>query len=161
VTPVERGRFTVETDEPFVVFMIGMRINDFLKVREWLPAFAAMRPMIRSLEANPESGFLGAYTYLYWRGIGMTQYWRSFEDLERFARDPDDEHLPAWQRFNHNDRSPAVGIWHEAYLLEPGRYETIHRNMPPFGITAALDRVPVRSRLESARGRLRPGTAGS
>ena len=33
-------------------------------------------------------------------GAALVQYWRSYEDLERFARNPDDPHLPAWRRFN-------------------------------------------------------------
>ncbi|MEH2140213.1 monooxygenase family protein [Nostoc sp.] len=30
--------------------------------------------------------------------MGLIQYWRSFEDLERFARNSADAHLKAWQR---------------------------------------------------------------
>jgi hypothetical protein len=54
----------------------------------------------------------------YGRGSALLQYWRSFEGLERFARDPEDPHMPAWQRFNREARSSgAVGIWHETYIV--------------------------------------------
>ena len=43
----------------FVVFLIGMRINKPWKVRKWVPVFLTMPRMIKELEANPDSGFLG------------------------------------------------------------------------------------------------------
>jgi len=79
------GRFTAQVNEPFVVFLIGLRINRFLALSKWVPTATAMQPMLRTLYQNPEKGFLGGYSFLYWRGIGMVQYWRSFEDLERFG----------------------------------------------------------------------------
>jgi hypothetical protein len=60
-----------------------------------------------------------AEVFFYWRGPALVQYWRSFEDLERFARNPDDPHMPAWQRFNRSVGSDgSVGIFHETYLVE-------------------------------------------
>ena len=85
---VINGRYTARTDEPFVVFIIGMRINNLFAVRRWLPTVRAMGPMLRELYRHPEKGFLGAEFFLYWRGPAIVQYWRSFEDLERFARNP-------------------------------------------------------------------------
>ena len=95
-----KGRYTAETDEPFVVFIIGMRVNNLLAVRKWWPTAAAMGKMLRTLYAHPEKGFMHRTTFLYWRGIGLIQYWRSFEDLERFARSPSEPHLENWQRYN-------------------------------------------------------------
>lgn len=47
-------------------------------------------------------------------GPSVVQYWRSFEHLERFARNPELAHLPAWKRFNRAvGGSGDVGIWHE------------------------------------------------
>jgi Domain of unknown function (DUF4188) len=65
-----------------------MRINNFFAARKWLPALRAMGPMLRELYQHPEKGFLGGEFFLYWRGPALVQYWRSFEDLERFARNP-------------------------------------------------------------------------
>lgn len=150
------GRYTAQTDEPFVVFLIGMRVNKLLAVRKWLPTAAAMGPMLRTLYARPEKGFLGGRTMLSWRGITMMQYWRSFEDLERFARDTNDPHMPAWRRFNRavGYKDGAVGIWHESYLVEPGRFETVYSNMPVFGLAEATRHVPATGRRETARQRL-------
>ena len=43
------GRFTAQTDEPFAVFLIGMRINKFFAFRKWIPVARAMGPMLRTL----------------------------------------------------------------------------------------------------------------
>lgn len=148
-------RFTAQTDEPFVVFMIGMRINRPLDFKRWVPTARAMGPMLRELYGNPEKGFLGAETFLYWPGIALVQYWRSFEDLERFARDSDAPHFPAWQRFNRLvAKSGSVGIWHEMYTVEPGKFETIYNNMPLFGLAKATETAPATGRRETARRRL-------
>lgn len=149
------GRFTARTDEPFAVFIIGLRINHFLDFRKWLPTARAMGPMLRELYQHPEKGFLGTETFVYWPGVALVQYWRSFEDLERFARNPEDPHLPAWQRFNREARqSESVGIWHETYLVEPGHYEAIYANMPVFGLAKATEHVPAIGGRETARRRL-------
>lgn len=155
MAPVINRRFTAQTDEPFVVFLIGMRINRPLEIKKWLPTAYAMGPMLRELYRNPEHGFLGAETFLYWPGVALVQYWHSFEDLERYARDPDEAHFPAWRNFNQRVGSDgSVGIWHESYLVEPGNFETVYNNMPPFGLSKAMTPVSATGRRETARRRL-------
>lgn len=149
------GRFTADTDEPFVVFLIGMRINKPLAFHKWVPTSLAMGPMLNSLYRNPESGFLGGETFLYRGGVGLIQYWRSTEDLERFARSPQEAHLKAWKRFNKAiGKDGSVGIWHETFKVAAGQYEAIYANMPRFGLAAVMPHVPVGKRGESARERL-------
>ena len=75
------GRYTARSDEPFVVFLIGFRVNRWLAVRSWTCVAAAMGPMIAELKRQPELGLLHVEPFLYWRGVGMVQYWRSFEQL--------------------------------------------------------------------------------
>ncbi len=43
------GRYTAVTDEPFVVFIIGMRINKWWALHKWLPVALAMGPMLKTL----------------------------------------------------------------------------------------------------------------
>jgi Domain of unknown function (DUF4188) len=96
-----------------------MRINRPLAVRKWLPTFRAMGPMLRELYRHPEKGFLGGEFFFYGRGPALVQYWRSFKHLEEFARNPDDPHMPAWQRFNRSvGGDGSVGIFHETYIVE-------------------------------------------
>lgn len=156
------GRYTAQIDTEFVVFLIGMRVNQPWAFGKWLPVVQAMGPMIKTLTEHPEKGFLGAEQFfrLLPLGVMMMSYWRSFEDLERFARSPAEPHLPAWQSFNKAVGSDgSVGIWHETYLIQPGQYEAIYVNMPVFGLGAATEHVPVGRRGERARERVKP--AGS
>ena len=149
------GRFTADIDGPFVVFLIGMRINRPLALHKWLPTAMAMGPMLSSLQKDPDSGFLGGEGFLYSGGVGLVQYWRSTEDLERFARSPQEPHLKAWKRFNKAvGKDGSVGIWHETYQVAAGAYETIYANMPRFGLAAATAHAPVGKRGETARERL-------
>lgn len=152
------GRYTAQSDEPFVVFLIGMRVNNLLKLRSWTQVARAMPPMIEELRRQPELGLLHAQFFMYWRGVGTIQYWRSFEHLHEYAHERDAKHLPAWAEFNRRiGGNGAVGIWHETYTVNPGQYETIYGNMPRFGLSVATEHVPVVGRLDGAR--LRMGKA--
>lgn len=127
MSAIFRGRFTAQIDGPFVVFIIGMRINRLLAIHKWLPVARAMGPMIRHLQAHRESGLLHAQPYLYWRGAALVQYWRSFEHLEHFARDPKASHLDAWKHFNRAvGAGGSVGIWHETYVVQANQYECVY-----------------------------------
>jgi hypothetical protein len=149
------GRFTAQTDEPFVVFIIGMRVNKFFAFRKWIATAMAMGPMLRTLYQHPEKGFLGAQTLISWRGVTTIQYWRSFDDLEKFARDKDDPHLEAWRKFNKSIGSDgSVGIFHETFLVDAGKYEALYGNMPVLGLAAATSHVPAVGKRETARRRL-------
>jgi hypothetical protein len=87
----------------------------------------------------------------------MLQYWRSYEHLERFARDSDLPHLDAWRRWNRRLRdSGDAGIWHETYLVGPGSVESVYGNMPLFGLAAATTHVPVGRVGQTAGHRLDP-----
>ncbi|WP_217349687.1 DUF4188 domain-containing protein [Meiothermus sp. PNK-Is4] len=141
-----------------MVFLIGMRVNNWLRWRDWLPVARAMEPMVRYLYQHPESGFLGAngpFLSLNFRETVMVQYWRSTEDLERFARQEPDLHPEAWKQFfRQSFKGGAVGIWHETYQVEAGAFENVYINMPPYGLAQATKAVKVRGRLESMRGRM-------
>jgi hypothetical protein len=149
------GRHVARIDGDFVVFIIGMRINKPWKVGQWWPVFRAMPQMIKELEADSQAGFLGATQGLLTTGPTLVQYWRSFEHLERYARDPSAQHLPAWRRFNQRVReSGDVGIWHETYRVRAGEYETIYGNMPRVGLAAAGQHVPIGSTTATAAQRI-------
>lgn len=149
------GRFTAQSDEPFVVFLIGFRVNRWLAVRSWTRVASAMGPMIAELKRQPELGLLHVQPFVYWRGVGMVQYWRSFEQLHAYAHARDSAHLPAWAEFNRRiGGNGVVGIWHETYTVAPGHYETIYANMPRFGLGSAGRHEPVTGRTEGARARI-------
>jgi hypothetical protein len=148
-------RVTAEIEGDFVVFLIGMRINRLLRVAKWLPVFLAMPRMVKELERDPEAGLLGATFYMASpRRPLVVQYWRSFEDLERYARSRDSRHWPAWVAFNKRVGSSGdVGIWHESYLVPAGSYDCVYNNMPPTGLGAVAPLAPASGRKATAAGR--------
>ena len=152
---VFNGRYTAQTNESFVVFLIGMRINKWWRFDKWLPVASAMGPMMTNLFTNPQKGFLHAEFFWNFSGPVVIQYWRSFDELEKFAREPSDAHLAAWKQFNRAiGADGSVGIWHETYMVQPDRYECVYGNMPEFGLGKALEHTPAVGRRETARLRL-------
>jgi hypothetical protein len=147
------GRFAAEMEAPFVVFIIGMRINRLFSFHKWIPVAKAMGPMIKELYENPDIGFISTEFFLNWRGITLIQYWRSYEQLETYARGG--IHLEAWKRFNQSvGTDGTVGIYHETYKIQPGEYECIYGNMPRFGLAKAGDHIPAVGRMETSRRRM-------
>jgi hypothetical protein len=131
---IRRERLTANLEGDFVVFLIGMRINNLAAIHKWLPVVASMPRMIKELYRQPELGFLNAHTW-FGRTIIVVQYWRSMDQLLAYAKNRQATHLPAWQRFNKAvGTDGTVGIWHETYAASPGTYENIYVNMPPFGL---------------------------
>ena len=152
---IRSQRLTANLDGEFVVFLIGLRVNQPLKFYKWLPVFMAMPKMLVELYRQPELGLLHAESW-YGRTTIMVQYWRSMDQLLAYAKMRDAAHLPAWQAFNKAvGTDGSVGIWHETYAVKPGGYENIYVNMPPFGLGRAGLVQPASGGRESAAGRLR------
>ena len=147
-------RMTAQMDDPFCVFLIGMRINRPWKLHKWLPVFFAMPRMLEELQRRPDLGFMAAHIW-FGRTILLLQYWRSFEALTGYAKRSDLAHLPAWARFSQNiGNSGDVGIWHETYLISEGQYESIYHNMPPFGLGRVGQLVEASGHRESSSQRI-------
>ena len=161
---VEGGMASADVEvggEEVVVFMIGMRINRLLKVRSWTWVARQMPAMIRDLMKLPDSPLLGAQTWVSGRNIMTVQYWRSAEELGRFARDQDHPHARAWAEFNRRLAANAdVGIWHETYAVDREQVESLYGNMPAFGLGRALGLVPAGSRRRTTATDRVHGAAG-
>jgi hypothetical protein len=151
---INQGRWTAEIEGDFVVFLIGARFNRPPKLVASPKDLRsttrpAMKKMLDYLMAHPDKGLLGYEQF----GMLTVQYWRSFDHLERFAKDTEDPHLEAWRtywkRVGQEDRT---GIWHETYLVRAGQYEAVYGNMPTVGLAKASKAVTV---AESAMARQR------
>lgn len=151
---VREERLTVDRGEGFVVFLLGARINKWWMIPViWAVAMASRR-MMKELAEDPESGLLGFES---WGGRTTiaVMYWRSREDLQRYARSKERAHVPAWKQWVARwASSAAVGIWHETYEVEPGTYEVIYQHMPPFGLGAIGPLVPAEGALRTADQRI-------
>lgn len=157
MTVIHAGRYTAEVGDDIVVFLVGMRANRLRSFRKTRLVASAMGPMLKRLAADPSTGCL--HTESFYRFGPLTSitvsYWRSFEDLERFARSADEPHLSAWREFNRRiGTDGSVGIWHETYVVPKGSAEALYGNMPLFGLAAATRHLPATGRRETARRRL-------
>ncbi|MBC8046982.1 MAG: DUF4188 domain-containing protein [Fimbriimonadaceae bacterium] len=147
-------RTTAKIEGDFVVFLIGMRINKFYKINKWFPVVMAMPKMLNELYQNPDSGFLGAQSW-FGKTTIMVQYWKSFEHLTVYARNPEKNHYPAWVAFNKKIKGTGdVGVWHETYKIQGGNYECIYSNMPLFGLAKASLSIDVNAHNDSASQRI-------
>ena len=80
-------------DDEFVLFIIGMRVNKLWKTHKWMPVGYSMGRMLNELHANPD---LGQIHHEQWFGrtTNMIQYWRSFGQLESYAKNQTAVRLP-------------------------------------------------------------------
>lgn len=149
-------RMTGEIEGDYVLFLIGFRINKFWKFGSWSKVFLAMPKMLKELSMNKELGLLHYRLHLGFPGSMVVQYWRSFEHLHAYAMARDKEHLPAWRDFNTAIGSNGdVGIWHETFLLTPGKSESVYVNMPRFGLGLAGEVFEAKGERANAERRLR------
>jgi len=151
---IHSERMTAEIDGDFVVFMIGMRFNQPWKIHQWLPVVRGMGKMLTELYSQPDLGLMH-HEMWFARTLIQVQYWRSMDQLLEYAKSKDAEHLPAWRHFNRNiANNSCVGIWHETYAIQKGGYESIYKNMPPFGLGRAGQLIPAHGQRDTAKGRL-------
>ncbi|MBA5689229.1 DUF4188 domain-containing protein [Rugamonas apoptosis] len=151
---IHRERLTATIDGDFVVFLIGMRLNQPWKVHKWWPVAAAMPGMISELRRQPELGLLHAEMW-FSRTLIMVQYWRSMDQLMAYATSKEAAHLPAWKAFNQSvGTDGTVGIWHETFAVAAGAYESVYVNMPAFGLGRAGSLEAATGRKQSAANRL-------
>ncbi|MFF9176650.1 DUF4188 domain-containing protein [Streptomyces sp. NPDC014793] len=153
-----RGYTTAAADGDVVVLLIGMRINHFRAVHQWLPVMLSMIRMLRELARDPDRGLLGHVLLTASpRTYYVVQYWESKEKLYAYATSPDMFHHRAWTAVNRKQRQGGarghVGLWHETYIAPEGSRESVYFDMPPFGLAKAHGQVPVERRGRSARDR--------
>lgn len=151
---VHSGRYTAEHDGDVTVFLIGMRINKIHRPDRWVPVFFTMPRMLIHLSRHPESGLLGFENW-FGRTTMLLSYWRSPEDVQRFASDSAAPHLKAWRNFRATVGDGGdVGIWHETYVVKANARESVYGNMPEFGLAKATSHVAVGPGLRTARQRM-------
>ncbi|MPY64703.1 DUF4188 domain-containing protein [Streptomyces spongiae] len=157
--PASADRTTAAAEGEVVVLLIGMRINHFWAVHQWVPVLMAMLRMLRELAKDPGRGLLN---HVLLTGSPRTyyvvQYWESKEKLYAYASAPDMFHHRVWAIINRKERAGRlrghVGIWHESYVVPEGSYESIYGDMPAFGLGAAYGVLPVEARGRRAKDRL-------
>ena len=158
-------RVTHAFDGDLVLFLIGMRVHQPWRVDVVGRVFTAMPRMVAELERNRQAadrgeaddlGFLSARYLLDGAHPMVLQYWRTSEDLYRYAANADLKHRPAWKAFyRYAAKAPeAVTIWHETYAVPAGGLESIYGGPARYGLAALAGTVPVSMRGERARERM-------
>jgi Domain of unknown function (DUF4188) len=152
---INSGRWTAAIDGNFVVFLIGAELRDPEQASPAADLLAAMIDMLVELEQDPTKGLLGYQVFGALSGV-IVQYWRSFEALEAYAKNPTAKHAPVWRAWNRlaeGDLS-AAGIWHETFQVSAGHYEAVYQNMPVTGLQKAGTPITVTEARATARQRL-------
>lgn len=154
MTTVQRQTVDLSAFPDLVVIYLGMR------VRTWagLKTLFGFGPKIQGGVDQKPDGLL-AHEYMLYSlfppHLGMRQYWRDFDSLERWARS--DPHQRWWQGFVKD--SGGTGFWHETYSIRGG-IEAIYDDVQKkIGLCAFAPMQRARGAMFSARSRLRRGDA--
>jgi Domain of unknown function (DUF4188) len=152
---INTGRWTADIDGDFVVFLIGARVQDPAHSGRAVELLMTMVDMLGELVQDPAKGLLGFQQFGDADGV-IVQYWRSFEALEAYAKNPSAKHAPVWREWNRltKDERSGAGIWHETYPVSARRYEAIYENMPLTGLQKAGRPITVTEARATARQRL-------
>ena len=106
------------------------------------------------------AGLLNSERFSLGRGhFGVLQYWRSFDDLEAWARRP--PHSEWWRGAVERMRTKGdFGVYHETFLVPRDGVESIYLNCRPTGLSAfGTPGEPV-GPMTTSRGRLGRGLVG-
>ncbi|MDT5331988.1 MAG: hypothetical protein QOF31_3285 [Mycobacterium sp.] len=150
-------RQTVDLSEypDLVVIYLGMRVR---RPRGVLRLLGLGPKIQKSWKERPDGLLL--HEDLIWSLIpphlGMRQYWRDLDSLERWSRS--EPHKLWWQQFLRD--AGGTGFWHETYLMGGG-IEAIYDDMNPIGMARFAPMRPARGAMFSSRrraGRGEPST---
>jgi fumigallin biosynthesis monooxygenase-like protein len=147
---VDRRTVDLSGYPDLIVIYLGMRVNALTGIKKLL----GMGPQIAaSVKAKPDGLLLheDLLFSLFPAHVGMRQYWRDFESLERWTRSA--PHREWWKQFLRD--SGGTGFWHETYSIRGG-IQAIYDDMPrPIGLMTFAPLSPARGSVFSARQRLR------
>lgn len=152
---VSRQTVDLSAYPDLVVVYLGMRVNALTGIRTVL----GLGPQITKSVADRPDGLLLHETFTLSfvpLHVGMRQYWRDFDALERWTRSA--PHRKWWQEFLRD--SGGTGFWHETYFMRGGM-EAIYDDVPkPVGMMAFAPIKPARGPMFSAASRAgRPSVA--
>ena len=149
---VERRTVDLSAYPDLVVIYLGMRL------RRWagLKRIFMLGPQIeQSVAARPDGLLLHEPIYysLVPLHVGMRQYWRDFDALERWSRS--EPHRTWWKNFLRD--SGGTGFWHETYFMAGGMEGFYGDVKGDIGLLKFAPQQPARGGMFSARDRARRG----
>jgi hypothetical protein len=131
-----------------VVIYLGMKVR---RPRGLLRLFGLGPQIQKSWKAEPDGLLL--HEDMVWSlfppHLGMRQYWRDLDSLERWTRS--EPHKLWWKQFMKD--SGGTGFWHEAYFMRGG-IDALYGDMKkPTGLARVLPVMEARGTMFSARRR--------
>lgn len=153
---VERQTVDLTEFPDLVVVYLGMRVRR----PKGLIRLIGLGPQIQKSWKEWPDGLL-LHEDLIWSlvppHLGMRQYWRDLDSLERWTRS--EPHKTWWQQFLKD--AGGTGFWHEAYFARGG-IDAIYDDMDrTTGIARFAPTLPARGRKFSSRSRAGLGTQAS
>jgi Domain of unknown function (DUF4188) len=149
---VNRRTVDLSAYPDLVVIYLGMRINRWAGLKRLF----GLGPQIDKSVVDKPDGLLlhePIYYSLFPPHVGMRQYWRDFDSLERWSRS--EPHRIWWQQFQRD--SGGTGFWHETYFKRGGM-EAVYGNVPvDIGLLRFAPQRPARGPMFSARDRAHMG----
>lgn len=144
----ERRTVDLSAYPDLVVIYLGQRVNR----PKGLWTMLRFGPAIsKAVDAKPDGLLL--HESIVWGlfplHVGMRQYWRDFDSLERWARSL--PHQEWWKKFLKD--TGGTGFWHETYFMQGGM-EAIYDELPRLlGLASFAPVEPARGRMFGARAR--------
>ncbi len=133
-----------------VVIYLGMRVN---RITGWKTLIGFGPKISGAVRERPDGLLLHESVMFGLRHVGMRQYWRDFDSLERWARSL--PHQRWWQEFIRD--TGGTGFWHETYFMRGGM-ESVYLDIDkPIGFKGFAPVQPARGAMFTARKRLRVG----
>lgn len=144
---MDRRTVDLEGYPDLVVLYLGMRVRRPRGILRML----GLGPQIQKSWRDRPDGLL-LHEDLIWSlvppHLGMRQYWRDMDSLERWTRS--EPHRRWWLDFMRD--TGGTGFWHEAYFMRGGM-EAIWDDVPAIGLAAFAPSMQARGRMFSARRR--------
>jgi Domain of unknown function (DUF4188) len=144
----ERRTVDLSAYPDLVVIYLGQRVNT---AKGFWTVFKLGPSISKAVAAEPDGLLLHESIVWGWfpPHVGMRQYWRDFDSLERWARSL--PHQRWWKNFLRD--SGGTGFWHETYFMRGG-IEAIYDDLSkPRGLAAFAPLEPARGRMFGARTR--------
>lgn len=145
------NRRTVDLSQypDLVVIYLGMQVNALTGMKTLL----GIGPQISRAVAGMPDGLLlheNLLISLLPPHLGMRQYWRDFESLERWSRS--EPHRQWWTNFLRD--SGGTSFWHETYFARGGMEAIYDDVAKPVGMMKFAPLKPARGPMFGARRRL-------
>ncbi len=148
-TSVNRQTVNLSGFPDLVVIYLGMRVREL----QGLGKLLRTGRQIRAGVAERPDGLLcheNLFFSLVPPHVGMRQYWRDLDSLERWTREL--PHQQWWKDFLRD--SAGTGFWHETYFMRGG-VEAIYDDVDkPIGLMSFAPLEKARGPMFSARNRL-------